>query len=350
MREQIKSFPTYLSHLRLWLQEIRLIEKTSREASPLPLRSIVKAAFSPRLNEALLHHLHSITDEQDHHRDSVQWRILIEELKAVAALQKELQGEDMTRTDNFQRYAAFYDGLIGLPCLDSFMSRYITFFRDRYQPDFSERSFLSLGCGTGLVEKFMVDKLGLKRNNLLGMDFSAAMVSEAKKRIPARVGDILELDPDAGTWDLVYSGLNVFHYLDHQRLEEAIRRTAAVVEPGGYFFGDFITPDHIRWYPNVVYSADRKLISLRTPRLVEQGGHLFQESEIINLSFREEQMEINYAGKHLRHLPSVLRVRQYFRQHFGEQVELFDAHSLQTLSTAADSTASTRYLLVARKD
>ena len=123
------------------------------------------------------------------------------------------------------------------------------------------------------------------------------MVKVARKRIQADEGDVLALDPGIRMWDLAFSGLNVFHYLDHKRLEEAIQKTAAIIKIGGYFIGDFITPDHIRWYPNVVYSKDKKIISLRTPRLIEENGSMFQESEIINIDYRED-MRINYAGKH----------------------------------------------------
>ena len=150
-------------------------------------------------------------------------------------------------------------------------------------------------------------------------------------------------------WDIAFSGLNVFHYLDFTRLEEAIQKTANIIQKGGYFVGDFITPDHIRWYPNVMYSDDKKVISFRTPKLIEENGRLFQESEITNVNFLDEQMEVAYAGKHRRFLPPMNRIRQYFEKAFGGQVDLYDAHSLEPIPDWADSCKSTRYVVVARK-
>ena len=69
-----------------------------------------------------------------------------------------------------------------------------------------------------------------------------------KERIQAEQGDVLDLDPAIAQWDIAFTGLNVLHYVDHELFEESIQRTASIVRPGGFFFGDFITPDHIRWY------------------------------------------------------------------------------------------------------
>lgn len=109
------------------------------------------------------------------------------------------------------------------------------------------------------------------------------------------------------------------------------------------------TPDHISWYPNVMSSGDGRVISLRTPRLIEQEGRMFQESEITNVSFLNGEMEIDYSGKHKRFLPPIHRIRQYFEQAFGAEVHLYDAKSLEEIPEWADSCASTRYVILARK-
>ena len=59
-------------------------------------------------------------------------------------------------------------------------------------------------------------------------------------------------------------------------------------------------------------------------------------------------MKINYAGKHKRYLPALYRMRQLFGEHFQE-VSLYDATSLAEIPEWADSCASTRYVVVARK-
>ena len=343
-------FPTRLSHLRELIRRLQKMEGAADASPQYQVSAVAKKTFSIVQHGELVRYLQEITDENDHHLDSVQWRILNRELQLIADLQKELKGDNPEREDHFHRYAALYDGLICRPCLDGFMGRYLAFFREEYGVDFGNQTLLSLGCGTGLVEQYMIDELGLKRENIAGIDLSAAMVAEAQKRIPARVADIFDLDPETGQWDLAFSGLNVFHYLNHRRLEDAVRRTAEMVRPGGYFIGDFITPDHIRWYPNAMYSANRKLVSLRTPRLIEKDGYMFQESEILNLDFTGEQMEVNYAGKHLRHLPSIMKLRRFFTEHFGGAVRIYDAHSLQEMHEHAETCPSTRYFLVAQKE
>jgi len=162
------------------------------------------------------------------------------------------------------------------------------------------------------------------------------------------VGDVLELDPERGLWDVTYCGLNVFQYLDKEHLEPAIARTAAVTREGGHFVGDFITPDHIRWYPNLIVSEDRQVLSLRYPRLVERGNCSFQESEILNVSFLDGDMRVTHEGVHARFLPPMARVRLYFERHF-RQVEIFDALSLAPIPDSADTCPSTRYVVIARK-
>ena len=64
----------------------------------------------------------------------------------------------------------------------------------------------------------------------------------------------------------MFCGLNVFQYLGPGKLEPAVAEAARVLRPGGYFIGDFITPDHIRCYAHVVQSASERMISLRQPR------------------------------------------------------------------------------------
>lgn len=83
--------------------------------------------------------------------------------------------------------------------------------------------------------------------------------------------------------------------------------------------------------------------------LVEEEGRVFQESEIINIHFAGDEMEVTYAGKHRRYLPPMNRVRAYFERAFGDQVRLFDAVSMEEIPDWADSCKSTRYVLIAKK-
>jgi SAM-dependent methyltransferase len=256
---------------------------------------------------------------------------------------------DTNQEDQFHGYARMYDELIGKPSLEAFISKYLQHVTEELEISLNDKEILSIGCGTGLVEAYIINQFGIPRSQLYGMDISDAMVNEARHRIEADQGDILELDPNVRTWDFAYSGLNVMQYLPHQKLEEGIMKTAAILKQGGYFVGDFITPDHIRWYPNVMFSKDEKIISMRTPELIEKDGISFQESEIINLNFSDQTMQVNYAGKHRRYLPALHRIRGYFEKHFKGQVKLFDAVKLTPISENADTCPSTRYVVIAQK-
>jgi SAM-dependent methyltransferase len=304
----------------------------------------------------LVAELDAKTSESGHHTDSAWWADLnaVARRWARAASQAErASGSELQdrQRDSFASYAEMYDSVIGQPCLDSFMARFIRDFFREHVPEPERTKLLSIGCGTGLVEAHMVSQHGVRVENLLGFDLSEAQIGVARKRgLRAEVGDCLAMSPELyGEHDVAFAGLNVFHYLPGSRLAEAIGRTASVLRPGGFFIGDFICPDHIRWYPHVLFGgACRRIISLRTPRLVEASGRLFQESSIVNLDFRNERVALNDAGTHRRHLPAMLRVRQLFEGTF-EHVELFDAASMKSLPRDADTCASTRYVVVARK-
>lgn len=333
-------FPT---RLRDSVEAIRRSLKMGHEA-----KDQIAEVFSDRHKAALMTLLKEHLSSTDHFTHSRLWDILNQELRAVARLQDQLdlipKGDD-----HFHKYAELYDALICQPCLDDFMAKYIHYFIENFSIDLERSTVFSLGCGTGLVEEYLIDALGAKKNNVYGIDISPSMVQVARKRIQADVGDVLALDPGIQLWDIAYSGLNVFQYLPSSRLEEAIQKTAAIVKDGGYFIGDFITPDHIRWYPNVMRGPNADIISLRTPRLIEIDGRTYQESEIINLNFTDHQMEVNYSGKHKRFLPPIHRVRSYFKNAFKGEVILLDAHSLEVIPEWADSCPSTRYVVIAQK-
>ncbi len=340
-------YPTRLRHMIELIRRLRKMSPEDRTRTEKDLDQLIADFKSPKQREQLLQCLQANTNDQGRQTNSVYWRILNWELREAATFQAAWRQENRPE-DHFHQYASLYDAIIGTPSLDDFMLKYLAFFNDKVQA-FREKEILSVGCGTGLVEGRIIDEFKVPFEQVYGIDISPAMVSEARKRIQADQGDILTLDPLIRLWDIAFSGLNVFHYLPSDKLENAIEKTADIVRPGGYFIGDFITPDHIRWYPNVVYSTDKKIISLRTPELVEAQGRMYQESAIINLDFTGDQMRVTYAGKHRRFLPPMHRIRQYFEKYFRGRVELFDAYSLEVLPDWADSCSSTRYVVIAQK-
>ncbi len=318
------------------------------DSMEVSLEEVIPKLTHANAHDPFMELIQSIIDRNGHQTHSVQWRNLVWELKETAAFLTEIKGGG-NRNDFFHKYAQVYDEIVCKPCMNDFMGRYWKFFISAAEIEPREMELLSVGCGTGLVEKYTIDELGMDYEKVYGIDLSPSMVEVARQRIRADVGDVLTLDPSVKLWDIVYSGLNVFHYVGNEKMEEAIVKTASILKEGGYFLGDFITPDHIRWYPNVLKSNDDKIVSLRTPRLIEKGGHMFQESEIVNVSFLEGNMQVHNAGKHLRYLPPMNRVRAYFEEAFGAKVKLFDAISLEEIPAKSDSCPSTRYIVIAQK-
>ena len=114
--------------------------------------------------------------------------------------------------------------------------------------------------------------------------------------------------------------------------------------------GDFITPDHIRWYPHVIRSQSGGVISLRSPQLVEKDNRTYQQSEIINVSRRTGKLIITNEGKHLRFMPPLWRLRQRFHAAFKGTVDVYDAVTLEPINDNEDTCPSTRYLIIAQKN
>ena len=343
--------PDFLTRLRHQVELMRRVqqaEKAGNNKSGKSLETLESDLFDIQHWESFVSDLEEHTNEKGHHNHSVFWKLLNWELKEAAQLQSELSSFE-NKEDHFQTYAELYDDVIGKPCLDGFMGQYMRFFIEKYAIDFGNTTLLSIGCGTGLMEQFMINELGMKSDNVYGIDISEAMVKVAQTRINAEVGNALELDPAIRMWDLTYCGLNVFQYLDHQFLQKVITQVAKITNPGGYFFGDFITPDHIRWYPNVMHSTSGDIISLRTPELIEKDNYMYQCSSIVNVSKKTGKMRITNEGRHERFLPPLRKVRQLFEQAFDGGVEVYDAVSLQPIPEDADTCTSTRYLVVAKR-
>ena len=90
----------------------------------------------------------------------------------------------------------------------------------------------------------MIGEFQMDPKNLVGIDISAGMISVANERINAYVQDFLKMEQSA-QYDILFSGLNVFQYMNPAQFENAIRKSSELVSTGGFFVGDFIDPSHI---------------------------------------------------------------------------------------------------------
>jgi SAM-dependent methyltransferase/predicted metal-dependent enzyme (double-stranded beta helix superfamily) len=344
--------PDYLTWLRNVIELKNRIDRVQRHTElPADLeqrdQALVKKLCDTSNWQRFVNDLFPHVDSKSGHmKDMGYWRLLRNELIAAAKVQKSLLFPE-DQGDPFYTYAELYDDVIGQPCLDEFIAEYLKFVFEKHKIARDKVKFLSIGCGTGIVEEHLINQLGLPGDRLLGIDKSEAMVQVASRRITAKAEDILALGDQS--WDVTYCGLNVFQYLAPDHLDEALAVTAQITKPGGYFFGDFITPDHIRTYPHVIRSKTGNVISLRNPVLIEEGNRTFQQSEILNVSKNNDRLLITNEGKHLRFLPPMWRLRQEFEKAFKGKVDIYDAVTLNPIGDKADTCPSTRYLLVAQK-
>jgi len=352
--EQINSvenapLPDYLSWLHNTVEYLRRVRKAKQENNGRDWGSLEKRLTESlfevdnwySLRRELMEHI----DSSGHTTNTNYWNLLRNELIHGAQLQSEILDRENNEEDSFYTYAELYDEIIGKKCLDGFTSRYIKFVCDTYNFDLSNLKILSIGCGTGIMEEYIMKTYSVPSSNLLGIDVSEAMVKIASTKINAAVGNILEMQGEETKFDLSFASLNVFQYLPQMMMEKAIQKTAEVTQKGGSFAGDFITSDHIRWYPNVITSDN--VISLRQPLLLEENHNTLQQSEIINVSKMHGKLQITYEGKHVRYLPSLWKVRYLFNKYF-ESVDIFDAVTLEPLESENDTCPSTRYLVVAK--
>jgi len=343
------------SDLVSWLRnQLGLIDRVEKAVkgnafhNEISLNDLKKEISDEKIYNWILTEVNRLTDDKGHYVDSKYWGYLKDELIKLAAFQLK-DKEDSKMLDSFDKYAQLYDKVIGKPCLDGFMKRYLEYFFDNYISNRENCEVLSIGCGTGLVEEYLIKELRIKKDNLLGFDLSAAMVEVASKKINASQGNVLEIEALNKKWNVAFSGLNVLQYLDHTDFEAAIRNIASKMNVDGYFVGDFITPDHIRWYPNRIVSDDQKVVSLRTPELIEKEGFTYQRSEILNIQLEDEKMNVYYSGKHDRYLPSLKTVRDTFKKHFMGKIDIFDpASGMIKVDDQQETTHSTRYVVIAR--
>ena len=279
--------------------------------------------------------------------DEDSFRTLFQELKLIAQTQ-DLLRKHWHYYDGFGNYAPLYDAIIGYHSIE-FILNYFRYFERAYHIDWSDNDVLSVGCGTGMVEQQLMQELGIQHARLLGIDISGAMVKVASDRIRAEKMDVLALDTMKKQFDIVISTLNVFQYLNANDLANAIAKSAACTQTGGYFVGDFIPPDHIDWYPHILFSQDEKVISIRNPHIIDAAPFAIQESEIVNIDSRSATINYHYAGTHQRILPSILYMRSLFQQHFGPEVNIYDAVDLQAVMPGDNSCKSKRYVIIAKK-
>jgi ubiquinone/menaquinone biosynthesis C-methylase UbiE len=126
---------------------------------------------------------------------------------------------------------------------------------------------LDLGCGAGVIARYISDQTGAK---VTGLDYAASAIAEAKERTAGKGsrltflhGDIDALDLPAQTFDAVISLDTLYWVAD---LREALSRIAQTVKPGGQI-GIFIAQERREGDPAEILEADNTDLAQALTRL-----------------------------------------------------------------------------------
>ncbi|MBI1321511.1 MAG: methyltransferase domain-containing protein [Candidatus Hydrogenedens sp.] len=105
---------------------------------------------------------------------------------------------------------------------------------------------LDLCCGGGRHLLHLAESC----HELIGLDYSADLLSIAREHLPGRVqlvrGDMRAL-PFVGAFDAVANFFTSFGYFQDESENRAVLESLArALKPGGRFFMDYLNPDHLK--------------------------------------------------------------------------------------------------------
>ena len=95
------------------------------------------------------------------------------------------------------------------------------------------RRVIDVGCGTGHLLRFLVDRLSIRPEVVAGVDQSSAGIARARELLPTAtwlVGDLYSLPPALDRFDLVLCTEVLEHLDEPARAAETLRRLCG---PGG---------------------------------------------------------------------------------------------------------------------
>jgi SAM-dependent methyltransferase len=185
---------------------------------------------------------------------------------------------------------------------------------------------VDLGCGSGLWAGILTDA----GYDVLGVDYSAAMIAMAKKRAPRatfRRGSYL--DVPLPPCDAVTSVGECFNYLfdrdDDAPLERLFRRVYEALRPGGVFVFDILEPRQLPagqtlkryrtgddWAVLVEVEEDRERRQLtRRITTFRRTGRLYRRSEEVH------RLQL-YQGRDLAAVLRSIGFRVRLRQGYGD--------------------------------
>ncbi len=142
------------------------------------------------------------------------------------------------------------------------------------------RSVADLGCGIGTLLPTLADRF----ENVLGVDFSAAMLTRARTTCSARNvrlarGDLADLSRFARCFDAAVT-VNAVLTPDSSRLDRIFAGLQACLRPGGVLLGIFPAMEAILYQGFLIHERERavclpKQARQRTGRLLERAKYDF---------------------------------------------------------------------------
>ncbi len=150
--------------------------------------------------------------------------------------------------------------------------------RDRHLLPLAERtsaeglSMLSLACGAGQIEEFLISGFGWPVTRFVGLEYDSQLLAAARKRFAGLESceselhffDFNRLRDDFGPFDVVFTCHSIHHCTDIEGLLRFINRSLA---PGGIVLGiDFFGPSRFQIEPEAARMID-ELFAVLPPHL-----------------------------------------------------------------------------------
>lgn len=148
-------------------------------------------------------------------------------------------------------------------------------------------SMLSLACGSGHIEHFLIETLEWPIDRFVGLEFDTELLAAARNRFSGLPRcesefdffDFNRLGQPSGLYDVVFTCHSIHHAYD---LEGLLRFVNGSLKPGGIFIGiDFFGPTRFQLEPDVLKTIE-ELFRTLPPHL---RRNLDQEG-IVEESFR----------------------------------------------------------------
>lgn len=199
---------------------------------------------------------------------------------------------------------------------------------------------LDLACGTGNVSEHLY-RLGMK---VVGVDLSAAMVQEARRKAAERnlpityyVQDAAELDLPEPPFDLCVSLFDSLNYiLEPQRLAEAFSRVAAHLRPNGLFIFDLNTE-----YALANRFFDQSNIGSSEPLLHKWCSSYWPETRLCRVDMQflwqaPDGSQQSFEEVHWQYAYRESEVCHFLTQAGFKQIALYDAYTLRPPAPFSD--------------